>query len=94
MKPLLALLALLLFVSCERQAECRWCTTVAILPYCDTIIGQGYACGDDIDIILARQTAWKDLETGEVYLVMTICELSIVNNFYHQYSELMHQIGN
>lgn len=67
-------LLMLALASCERESECKWCTTVAILPYCDTVIGQGYSCGDDLDIIQERQYVWKDPKTGAVYLVMTYCE--------------------
>ena len=67
-------LMMLALASCERELECKWCTTVAILPGHDMIVGQGWACGDDLDIIQERQHVWKDPETGAVYLVMTYCE--------------------
>jgi hypothetical protein len=62
------------FVSCEREPDCMWCTTVAILPEYGTILGEGYACGQSLEVIQDRQYYWTDPETGELYLVITICK--------------------
>jgi hypothetical protein len=67
-------LILMALTSCEREPECKWCTTVAILPDCDIIVGQGWACGETVDIIEERQCTLKDPETGVIYLLMTYCE--------------------
>lgn len=67
-------LMILALASCEREPECKWCTTVAILPDHDMIVGQGWVCGESIEIIEEHQCAWKDPETGAIYLVMTYCE--------------------
>ena len=73
---LIAIIGLIMLAlpSCEKDSGCKWCTTVAILPYCDTIVGRGYACGDDLDIIQERERVWTDPETGNLYLVMTYCQ--------------------
>jgi len=69
------LLMMLALPSCEKDSGCKWCTTVAIVPYHDdVIVGRGYACGDDLDIIMERQHTWRDTVTGELYLVITYCE--------------------
>lgn len=67
-------LMILALASCEREPECKWCTTVAILPDHDMIVGQGWVCGESIEIIEEHQCAWKDPATGVIYLVMTYCE--------------------
>jgi hypothetical protein len=60
--------------SCERKPDCMWCTTVAIAPEYGTIIGEGYACGQTLEIIQEGQYYQTDPETGDLRLVMTHCE--------------------
>jgi len=63
------------FVSCEREPECMWCITVAVAPEYGTIIGEGYACGQTLEIIREGQHYQTDPVTGEIRLVMSHCEL-------------------
>ena len=65
---------ILAFFSCEKEPDCLWCTTVAIAPEYGTIVGEGYACGQTLEIIQEGYYYQTDPETVELRLVMTHCE--------------------
>ena len=74
MKKLLFVLAIICVFSCEpMEPDCLWCTTVFVSPETGVVIGEGYACGDDLDIIQERQYYQVDSITGDVRLTVTYC---------------------
>lgn len=66
-------LIILIFFSCEREPDCLWCTVVTIAPEYGIIRGEGYACGQTLEIIQQGQYYRVDSVTGEVRLRVTHC---------------------
>lgn len=73
-KYFLLLLVLNLFQSCENEPDCKWCVTYEIEP-CFEITGQGYACGETLEIVNRRRLEWIDHETGVNHVIVTFCDL-------------------